>query len=242
MRDQYGEKNSSALLTEVLVHELRRLRAAGWIYKDLEEKFDIDGETIRDAVVMRSWKHVKTPYDEFILLHGDKIGKHLPRGIKITAELVRQLFTYDPLEGVLRWNVKGRGIQFGEPAGCLTNGQLNVSIGGKGTYVPRIIWLFMTGKWPQHLVDHKDGVRLNNKWKNLREATNSQNSMNIKVPSNNKLGVRGVIQNSNGTFTAYINANKKRTYLGFRIATLEEAIKIRKEAEIKYHGPFRREN
>ena len=51
----------------------------------------------------------------------------------------------------------------------------------------------MTSKWPINHVDHKDGIRDNNKWKNIREATIAENNQNLtKVRVNNTSGYQGV--------------------------------------------------
>ena len=83
--------------------------------------------------------------------------------------------------------------------------------------------------------DHKDHDTLNNQRYNLRNCTNAQNMMNRKgVNSNNKTGVLGV------SFDGYayrvrIYKEKREIYLGY-FFSLDEAIKVRKEAEIKYFG------
>lgn len=43
-----------------------------------------------------------------------------------------------------------------------------------------IIFFIMTSKWPEpgNLIDHKDNNPYNNEWKNLREATYTQNAHN----------------------------------------------------------------
>jgi len=50
----------------------------------------------------------------------------------------------------------------------------------------------MTGQWPEKTIDHINGDRADNHWKNLRKATHSQNSRNAKVHADNKSGIKGV--------------------------------------------------
>lgn len=50
----------------------------------------------------------------------------------------------------------------------------------------------MTGQWPKHQIDHRNGNRADNRWENLREATNGQNRQNARVNKNSWTGVKGV--------------------------------------------------
>jgi hypothetical protein len=56
----------------------------------------------------------------------------------------------------------------------------------------RVIWLWVTGEWPEHDIDHKDRDALNNRWKNFRLATPLVNASNRDLSRNNTSGTRGV--------------------------------------------------
>lgn len=89
-------------------------------------------------------------------------------------------------------------------------------------------------------VDHINGNPLDNRKTNLRTATIQQNSYNHKVRSNNTSGATGVkLIKKNNTWNARIVINKKEISLGC-YKTFEEAVKARKDAEIKYFGEYRR--
>lgn len=45
----------------------------------------------------------------------------------------------------------------------------------------RLAFLYMTGHWPEWDVDHKNRKRGDDRWKNLREATRSQNLRNRQM-------------------------------------------------------------
>lgn len=91
-------------------------------------------------------------------------------------------------------------------------------------------------------VDHKDGNTSFNKKCNLRVCSHHQNSCNHKVASNNTTGVTGVtfVKRTN-KYMARIKHNQKEIFLG-NFDTLEEATKVRKEAEKKYFKEYRRLN
>jgi len=83
-------------------------------------------------------------------------------------------------------------------------------------------------------VDHKNHDTLDNTSENLRVCDRSTNMLNIqKVSKNNTSGVRGVYLHHNNKWVASITKNKKREWLGIYL-DIEDAIKARKEAEIRY--------
>ena len=92
------------------------------------------------------------------------------------------------------------------------------------------------------LVDHINGDGLDNRMHNLREATFSQNSMNSKKSRRNTSGTTGVYwAKDRCKWWALIVVNNRRISLGYFIAK-EEAIKVRKAAEVTYFGEFSLDN
>lgn len=89
-------------------------------------------------------------------------------------------------------------------------------------------------------VDHIHHNQLDNRKSELRIVNRSQNCINERISSNNKSGVKGVYfsqQNKYGYWIAQISVNNKKHYLGC-FSNKKDAIKARKEAEIKYHGEY----
>jgi len=73
---------------------------------------------------------------------------------------------------------------------------------------------------------------------NLRYATHSQNSQNASIKKSNTSGVSGVHwHNGANKWYVRIRVNNKRLLLGYFI-NFDDAVKIRKEAEVKYFGEF----
>lgn len=103
-------------------------------------------------------------------------------------------------------------------------------VNGKNIYLHRYIMNCPKGKY----VDHINHNTLDNRKENLRITTNANNLRNGEIRVNNKTGVKGVyFDNKRNKYVANIKVNYKGIFLG-RFDTLEEAQKIRKEAEIKY--------
>ncbi|MEK6879603.1 MAG: HNH endonuclease [Nanoarchaeota archaeon] len=89
------------------------------------------------------------------------------------------------------------------------------------------------------IIDHIDRNPLNNRKKNLRYATYSQNISNSKIAINNTTGYKGLFFNKkNQKWTASIWLHYTQIFLG-SFKDKKDAIKARKEAEIKYFGEFR---
>lgn len=63
--------------------------------------------------------------------------------------------------------------------------------------------------------------------------------MNSRIRNNNKSGTTGVCWDKKANkWISQISKNRKHFFLGYHI-NIEDAIKARKEAEIKYFGEFR---
>ena len=83
-------------------------------------------------------------------------------------------------------------------------------------------------------VDHINGIRSDNKWSNLRHATQLENTRNRKKSSRNKSGVTGVIwDKSKEKWQARIGVCGKSITLG-RFDDFDSAVISRKLAEVKY--------
>lgn len=165
---------------------------------------------------------------------------------------LQDVIAYEPLTGVLRW--KSRPISHfknlrscntwnatyaGKQAGTLDrHGYIAINFQGKLNRAHRIAWYLMTGEWPKSFMDHKNGIRNDNRWDNLRQATRAQNNCNKSIRSNNTSGALGISRHpDNGRWRAQICIGGKRRHLGYFI-TLQEAQEARSQAEMEEHGEF----
>lgn len=113
----------------------------------------------------------------------------------VTIARLRELFQYDHGTGALTWAGRpARCIRIGMAAGCLdSDGYRVVGLDGKLYKAHRIIFAMQTGEWPKHEVDHRNGVRSDNAWANLRTATSAENKQNKqRAQANNRTGYLGV--------------------------------------------------
>jgi hypothetical protein len=88
-------------------------------------------------------------------------------------------------------------------------------------------------------VDHINGNPLDCRKENMRLVTGSQNAMNRRLRSDNKLGVVGVSKTKSGKYLAYCSVGGKIKRLGLFV-TIEEAVAARKAAEVSYYGEYAR--
>jgi hypothetical protein len=153
----------------------------------------------------------------------------------LTADQLKELLEYDPDTGVLRNRANGRSIGWRHSAGyrqCM--------IGKKKYFIHRLAWLYAHGHLPKEQIDHINGDRSDNRICNLRIATQKQNSANMKIRSNNKVGFKGVSRiNRSKPFFASIHVDGKTKYLGI-FATAEEAHEAYLLAARMYFGDYAR--
>ena len=154
----------------------------------------------------------------------------------VDQDRVRDLFNYDPESGIVirRMSQSGSG-----PVGSVVgspdkDGYLVVRIDYKQYKLHRIIWLWMTGRWPDPEVDHENHIHDDNKWKNLRRATRLQNSRNRTISKNNTSGVCGVSWvKRDEKWRARIWVNGKVRHLLYT-DDYDAAVTAREAAEVEY--------
>ena len=156
----------------------------------------------------------------------------------ITQEEVKRLFRYDEVTGQLFWKVdyyKGRvGGEVGNSFTAGRNTYRTVFYKGTRYLSHRIIWLFVYGEFPEHVIDHIDGNGLNNRLSNLRSVTQQENLKNKRRRIDNTSGEHCVTWNTNrNKWQIYIQVNRKPKYIGI-FKTLPMAVIARDKALQKY--------
>ena len=134
---------------------------------------------------------------------------------ELTQNKLKELLHYDPETGVFTWRVRtSKSVHIGDLAGCLGNGYVLIRLCSVLYLAHRLAWLYMEGRWPVDQTDHKNGIRSDNRWENLREASGSLNQQNQrkahKSGTTRFLGVRC----TGKRFQAQINLDGKQCYLG----------------------------
>lgn len=159
----------------------------------------------------------------------------------LTRRRLKQVLRYDRATGIFIWRKSRRGVTAGAVAGRSNQkGHIQIKIDGILYSANRLAFFWMRGRWPKHQVDHRDVETSNNRWKNLREATNAQNCGNKKRYRNNTTGFKGVsFHRASGKYQASIRRNYQKIHLGL-FGNPELAHRAYKAAAKEAFGSFAR--
>lgn len=156
------------------------------------------------------------------------------------AELKENLH-YDPQTGIFirKLSAANNKVKIGSVAGSPTvKGYLAMNINGTQYQAHRLAWLYVYGYMPTEFIDHKNGVRSDNRIDNLREADYQKNVHNqTRAHCSNKTGFLGVAFNKKlNKYGASITVDNKQRHLGV-FCTPEEAHEAYLKAKRELH-PF----
>lgn len=134
---------------------------------------------------------------------------------ELTSEQVQELLDYDFTTGVFTWREKAGNRKAGTSAGSLdAHGYTIITINGRAYKAHRLAWLYCHGGWPEHSIDHINGVKDDNRIANLRDVEHPLNLLNVRrAYRTNKSGFLGVSRNGSG-WRAEIRVAKKKRNLG----------------------------
>lgn len=167
---------------------------------------------------------------------------------ELTQDILKEHLRYDPETGFMYWNNRSpssfpnRTIYTqwsskiaGTQAGNVNpDGYIKIKVLGKTYQAHRLVWLYVTGSWPDNQIDHINHIRSDNRFENLRDIQSCENTRNTSLYKNNSTGVHGVRFNSlRRKWISDIGFNNRRIRLG-SYETLLDAVAARKAAEVKY--------
>jgi hypothetical protein len=152
----------------------------------------------------------------------------------LTEALLRRSYYYNPDTGTFFSRKTNKVVKSRS-----SNGYNSISISGKTYKQHNCAVLYMTGKLPNiplKQVDHKNGIRNDNRWKNLQVITRRENSFKRVISKNNKTGFRCVRQVKNkARWYAVFNYNYKSIKLP-TCDTPEEAYQHWLEKAVSTYG------
>lgn len=169
-----------------------------------------------------------------------------------SQEYITECFHYDPDTGLLTWKERPlhhfKNLQvckainntyLGKTAGFLkVSGYCRVVLNKKEYNVNRIIWKYVTKEEPLKSIDHINGIKTDNRFINLREATHSQNSFNRKIDKDSSTGFKGVCFNkATGKYRSFIHVNRKQLFIG-GFNSAQEAHDAYCQKALEHYGEF----
>jgi len=136
----------------------------------------------------------------------------------ITQTRLASVLHYSPRTGEFTWTQRtSNRVEIGQRAGHVDkiNRYRTIRIDGVLYRASRLAWLYMTGTWPSPEVDHRNTIRDDDSWNNLRETTSALNKQNQRQArsDNRRTGILGVHPNGNG-FAAAIQVDGIQHHLG----------------------------
>ena len=149
--------------------------------------------------------------------------------MELTQEYLKDHFYYNKKTGVfvkkIYFDKRGRKRGGKEHGSLCENGYIILMINYKRYLSHRLAWFYVKGEWPENEIDHINGIRSDNRFCNLREASRSQNQQNRKKAqlNNKSTGIIGTyVERATGKFYSSITLNRKQKRLG-TFNTVEQA-------------------
>ena len=156
-------------------------------------------------------------------------------GTVLTQARLKELLIYLPKQGLFVRRVSRGNVSAGSLAGGLNpEGYVYMTVDGSKYRAHRLAFLFMKGAMPIE-VDHKNHVRNDNRWVNLRAACKVTNMRNQTLRADNTSGTVGVCwEKRTSKWKVQVRANGRKIHLG-RFDNFEDAVAAREAANIKYN-------
>lgn len=136
--------------------------------------------------------------------------------MNVSHERLLSVLRYDPDSGIFTWlQQTSVRVNVGDVAGNTSKeGYRRIFIDGDSYQAHRLAFFYMTKRWPSRFIDHINAVRDDNRWINIREATDALNSENQRrAKSNSVTGFLGVTPIRN-IFIARIRVSGKTYHIG----------------------------
>ena len=154
----------------------------------------------------------------------------------MTGKLARELFFYNNETGEFLYRVKRNNMAAGMRVGYISKGYWMCRVKNKMFLVHRLIWLYVTGQWPNGFIDHINGNPSDNRWTNLRVVTNQINQQNQrKARKDSTTGLLGVTKIKK-RFVARIRYDGKKKHLGSFDTAMDAHLAYLKAKRVFHEG------
>ena len=138
--------------------------------------------------------------------------------MKLTQKHLKTILHYDPVNGHFTWldhPSKRHKHWIGKRAGSSLGRYRYINLYNKRFKEVELAYLYMTGKFPSGIVDHKNRCGLDNSWDNLRVLSHADNLVNRKLPKRRYLNMPvGVYPETWGRYRASCRVDGKTKHIG----------------------------
>lgn len=150
----------------------------------------------------------------------------------ITQDELKDRLIYDPSTGIFTERSSGVSV------GSITHyGYVQIGLDYEDYKAHRLAFLYMTGSTPK-MIDHKNRVKNDNRWSNLRECSYEENNCNTSIRSDNTSGVKGVSWDKNrNKWQAKVQFKGKTYGAGYHINLKDAEIAVSLKRD-ELHGSF----
>lgn len=98
----------------------------------------------------------------------------------IPRDKLLKFVEYDPETGQFKAKIANRRTKAGHVfTARYLNTYIHIRVDGESFNAARAAWVYMTGKQPA-FIDHVNGWKHDNRWSNLRNVSQSENSLNTR--------------------------------------------------------------
>lgn len=164
----------------------------------------------------------------------------IPESFLSHARLLEML-SYDPETGEFHWRVNRGGCVPGGLAGAINSkGYWVIMLDGRNFPAHRLAWFYAYSVWPKGQIDHRHGVRTDNRLAELRCADQFQQNGNSKLRVDNACGLKGVcFDKRKSKWRATITRRGRQRHLGY-FSSAQEASTAYALAATQAFGEFAR--
>lgn len=143
-----------------------------------------------------------------------------------TQQQLMELFHYDPITGVFtHLQSRGKGRAGGSVGKLSKLGYIEMRVMNRLFRAHQLAYLYMTGEMVEKpfSIDHINGIRSDNRWSNLRKATQTEQVWNTTARKKCQSGLKGAWPcKTTGRWQSILVDGPRRIWLG-RFDTAQQA-------------------
>ena len=158
----------------------------------------------------------------------------------LTQDRLKELLNYDKFTGKFIRKVNKGSSKAGEEPGYFIAGYRYIMIDGRSYPAHRLVFLYETGIYPNSDVDHKNMIRDDNRFENLRIASRRENMFNTRAHYDSASGIKNVFYRTDtNKYSVRVSVNGRyRSFGCFDDKELAEL--VANYVREKYHGEYSR--